>query len=176
MAPHCLPCIAYSTSCGEHAAPYLPPHGHGGCQLHRQSCGSSTSSGQPRRIAITWCAFFAFLRSGEFTCPTWAAYRPSMLSLRDVSIDSQSCPSVVHMTLRQSKTDIFGAGVTIHLGRTGDTLCPVSALLEYLARRPSTPGPLFLLQSGEPLQRASCRSCPPPPHLGRDRRCAVQWP
>ena len=109
-------------------------------------------------MVCLWAAcctgFFAFLRSGEFTYPSWAAYRSSMLFLRDVFIDSQSCPSVVHMTLRQNKTDIFGAGVTNHLGRTGDTLCPVSALLAYLARRPSTPGPLFL-QSGEPLSRES---------------------
>ena len=53
--------------------------------------------------------------------------------------------------LRQSKTDVFGVGVTIHLGRTGDTVCPVAALLAYLAIRPSTPGPLFLLKSESPL-------------------------
>ena len=76
-----------------------------------------------------------------------------MLSLSDVSIDSRENPSIVHLTLRQSKTDVFGVGVTIHLGRTGDVLCPVSALLAYLAVRPSTPGPLFLLSSGVPLSR-----------------------
>ena len=61
----------------------------------------------------------------------------------------------MYVSLRHSKTDIFGAGVTIHLGRTDDILCPMSALLAYmyLARRPSTLGPLFLLQSGKPLSR-----------------------
>ena len=49
--------------------------------------------------------------------------------------------------------DIFGVGVTIHLGRTGDILCPVSALLAYLALRLDTPGPLFLLQSDQLLSR-----------------------
>ena len=78
-------------------------------------------------------------------------YNQSMLSLRDVTIDSTSNLSVVHLTLRQSKTDVFGAGVTIHLGHTEDTLCPVSALLAYLAIRPPTPRPLFLLESGEPF-------------------------
>ncbi len=76
-----------------------------------------------------------------------------MLSLSDVSIDNPSCPTIVHLTLRQSKTYVFGAGVTIHLGRTHRVLCPVSALLAYLAVRPATPGPLFLLQSGIPLSR-----------------------
>ena len=109
-------------------------------------------------IVCMWAAccigFFGFLRSGEFTCKSWAAYDPGMLSLRDVAIDNRLKPSVLHLTLRQSKTDVFGAGVTLHLGRTGDTiLCPVSALLAYLAIRPPTPGPLFLLNSGDPLSR-----------------------
>ena len=60
---------------------------------------------------------------------------------------------MVHLKLRQSKTDVFGASVTIHLGRTGGTVCPVAALLAYLAIRPLTPGPLFLLESGSPLSR-----------------------
>lgn len=100
-------------------------------------------------------AFFGFLRSGEFTCNSWATYRAEQgLSLQDVAIDSRSAPSVVHLTLRHSKTDVFGVGVTIHLGRTGDILCPVSSLLAYLAIRPATPGPLFLLESGNPLSRS----------------------
>ena len=55
-----------------------------------------------------------------------------MLSLGDVVIDSRSTPSVVQLALRQSKPNVFGAGITISLGRTGDILCPVSALLAYL--------------------------------------------
>ena len=64
-----------------------------------------------------------------------------MLSLQDVSTDTRDNLSVVHTTICQSKTDIFRVGVTLHLGRTGDTLCPISALLAYLAIRLSTPGP-----------------------------------
>ena len=98
--------------------------------------------------------FFSFLRSGEFTCKSWAAYDPGVLSLCDVAVDSRLKPSVLHLTLQQSKTDVFGAGVTLHLGLTGDNiLCPVSALLAYLAVRPPTPGPLFLLNSGNPVSR-----------------------
>ena len=97
--------------------------------------------------------FFAFLRSGEFTCSSWSSYDSSTLSLGDVSIDSHSKPMMVHLTLRRSKTDVFGAGVTIHLGKTRSILCPVSSLLAYLAIRPVTPGPLFLLRSGAPLLR-----------------------
>ena len=98
-------------------------------------------------------AFFAFLRSGEFTCSSPGNHNHAVLSLQDIAVDSQENPTIVHVTLLQSKTDIFSAGVTIHLGRTGDTLCPVSALLAYLACRTPTPGPLFLLNLGCPLSR-----------------------
>ena len=98
-------------------------------------------------------AFFGFLRCGEFTCSSWQCYTRSVLSLEDVAINSREDPTVVHLTLQQSKTDVFGAGATIHLGRTGNHLCPVSAILAYLARRPPTFGPLFLLHSGHPLSR-----------------------
>jgi integrase len=40
-----------------------------------------------------------------------------------------------------------------HVGATGDTLCPVTALLAYLAIRPSVPGPLFLFENGLTLSR-----------------------
>ncbi len=60
---------------------------------------------------------------------------------------------IITLTLRQSKTDVFGAGVQITLGATNDILCPVTAVLSYLAIRPSSPGPLFVLQSGAPLSR-----------------------
>ena len=39
------------------------------------------------------------------------------------------------------------------MGRTGDTLCLVAALLAYLAHHPSTEGPLILLQFGDSLSR-----------------------
>ena len=72
--------------------------------------------------AMLWAAcclgFFGFLRAGEFTCPSWQAYTSEMLSPRDVTVDSHDSPSIVSVLLRRSKTDLFGAGVTIHLGRT----------------------------------------------------------
>ena len=46
-----------------------------------------------------------------------------------------------------------GAGVTIHLGRTGDRICPVLAMLDYLVRRGMSPGPFFLFQDGSSLSR-----------------------
>ncbi len=78
---------------------------------------------------------------GKRTVPLYCQYR----------ILQWTAGRVVFISLRQSKTDVFWSGVTVHLGRTGDILCPVSALLSYLAVRPPTPGPLFLLRSGNPL-------------------------
>jgi hypothetical protein len=97
---------------------------------------------------MLWAAFcvgfFGFMRSGEFTCPSLEAFSLDMLSPGDVAVDSYQNPSYVTVTLRQSKNDPFAAGVTIHLGRTGTPLCPVTALLGYLAQRPPSRGPLFI--------------------------------
>ena len=107
--------------------------------------------------AMLWAAccvaFFGFMRAGEFTCPSWQAYTPDNLSPGDITVDSRHSPSVISIHLRHSKTDPFGSGVTIYLGRTGQTVCPVTALLGYLARRGEAPGPLFLFQDGTPLSK-----------------------
>ena len=53
----------------------------------------------------------------------------------DVAVDDHSNPSLVRIHLGKSKTDQLGIGVDIHLGRTDEDLCPVAALLAYLAVR-----------------------------------------
>ena len=113
----------------------------------------------PRSIDsyMLWAAcclgFFAFLRSGEFTCSSSSAYSSSMLSWGDIHVNSHSRPEYLVITLRHSKTDVFDSGVTLYVGATGDMLCPVAAVLAYLAMRPSSPGPLFIFEDGRPLSR-----------------------
>ena len=107
---------------------------------------------------MVWAAcltgFFGFLRTAEFTVPAANQYDSSVhLSLADVSIDNHTAPSVVKLTIKQSKTDTFRQGVDIFLGRTSSRICPVSALTTYLAERGSSPGPLFTLPHGSPLTR-----------------------
>ena len=109
-------------------------------------------------VVMLWGAcclgFFAFLRAGEFTVPSRAAYDPSVhLSVEDVAIDSRAAPSIIRLRLKQSKTDPFRRGVDIHLGKTDSDLCPVTAVLAYLAIRGSAPGPLFLFRDGATLSR-----------------------
>ena len=57
------------------------------------------------------------------------------------------------MRIKQSKTDPFRQGVTLFLGKTGLPICPVDAILPYLAVRDNRPGPLFILQDGRMLTR-----------------------
>ena len=44
-------------------------------------------------------------------------------------------------------------GVTVVIDKTGDDICPVSALLSYLALRGNKPGPLLQWEDGSPLSK-----------------------
>ena len=105
--------------------------------------------------AASCTAFFGFLRVGEMTVPSLEAFDEMRhLTLKDIALDSRSNPSAIWLTIKQSKTDPFRKGVRLCLGRTDSAVCPVKALLPYLAVRGSTPGPLFTLYDGKPLTRA----------------------
>ena len=118
---------------------------------------------------MLWAAcctgFFGFLRSGEFTCPCSSTSNEDVLSVEDVYVDSHSNPLVVTVHLRRSKTDTFGVGTMVYLGRVDGPICPVKALLGYLAMRGQIPGPLFLFHDGTPLTRS---------YLVEAVRCALQ--
>ena len=98
-------------------------------------------------------AFFGFMRPGELTCPSTHMLHEALTPL-DIAIDSREKPTVMTIFLRKSKTDQVGKGTYLYLGKTGHKLCPVSAILAYLAIRSPIPGPLFLLPDGTPLSRA----------------------
>ena len=49
--------------------------------------------------------------------------------------------------------DIFGVGATVFPGWVDSPVCPVRALLAYLALRGPAPGPLFVFEDGSPLSR-----------------------
>ena len=94
---------------------------------------------------------FSFCRSGEVTVESESKYDPNThLSFSDLTVDSAATPSVISLNIKCSKTNQGRVGC---LGRTGDDLCPVSALLEYLMRRGDRPGALFIWQDGTPLSR-----------------------
>ena len=112
-----------------------------------------------RDCVMLWAAaalcFFGFLRSGEITVPDDKSYDPGAhLSFHDVSVDSITKPELLKVRIKASKTDPFRLGVDIFVGRTHSAICPVTAVLAYLAVRGPKPGPLFQFTSGLPLTRA----------------------
>lgn len=86
------------------------------------------------------------MRSGEFTA--CRANQGDPISLSDVAVDSHGDPSVIRLRLRKAKTDPYGKGI---LGRTSATMCPVAAILQFLAIRPPGEGPLLVWQDSSPL-------------------------
>ena len=70
----------------------------------------------------------------EVTTPSDTQYDMDChLSIGEICIDSRDNPQLLKVTLKQSKTDPFCVGVDLYLRATGGTICPVKALLPYLA-------------------------------------------
>jgi len=102
--------------------------------------------------AVCCTAFFGFLRCSEFTVPTEQDYDPNVhLSFADVAVDCKKDPQIIQLYIKQSKTDPFRKGIKLALGKTDGTVCPVSAILAYLAIRGSQPGALFITENGSIL-------------------------
>ena len=99
--------------------------------------------------AVSCLCFFGFPRTGELTIPTEADYDPGVnLNFSDVAVDSKSNPSLLRVHKKASKTDPFRKGIHIFMGSTGNDLCPVNAMLAYLAHRGPQSWPLFLFENG----------------------------
>ena len=95
--------------------------------------------------------FFGFMRCREFLV-TKAGELPAVLA-GDVAVDSHSNPSMLCVFLRRAKCDPFGNGANIYIGVTGSALCPVAAILRYLAVRLPHPGLLMVRKDTSPLTR-----------------------
>ena len=94
------------------------------------------------------------LKHQTTSTPSNAKFDPGChLSPADISIDDLSHPSILRICIKQSKTDPFRKGVHIIVGATGDCLCPVAAVLQYIAIRGKEPGPLFRFSNGSALTR-----------------------
>lgn len=92
--------------------------------------------------------------SGEITISSQTTYDPTVhLNFADVSVDDPDHPTIVQLPIKQSKTDPFQQGVKIYLGTTGNTLCPVTVLLNYLSVRSRQPGLLFHFSDHLPLTK-----------------------
>jgi len=104
-------------------------------------------------------AFFGFFRVGEMTVTSQESFDQVVhLTVEDVTLDSRANPSIIWLNVKQSKTDPFHKGVKLCLGCTDSAVCPVKALLPYLAVHGSSPGRLFTLSDDTPLTRAGFKS------------------
>ena len=115
------------------------------------------------RDVMIWAAcclaYFGLLRVSEFTTSSPDHFDPlTDLLLSDVALDNRASPTLVQITLKQSKGDQFRKGTQICLGKMTHAICPVQALVQYLVRRDGTPGPLFVWPNNKALTRASFSS------------------
>ena len=117
---------------------------------------ATTPSYDQKMLWAAFClGFFGFLRAGEFTVPADNMFdQSSHLSYEDIAVDSHTSPTILQVRLKMSKTDPFRHGISIYIGKTGNNLCPVAALLSYLAIRGQHAGPLFCFQDGRCLTRS----------------------
>ena len=105
---------------------------------------------------LVWAAcclgFFAFMRSGELTVPTGSIFDCTIhLTPRDITVDDLQRPTMLKIHVKSSKTDPTRKGVDLFVDRTGNSLCPVVAMLRYLSMRGIDDGPLFREGNGNPL-------------------------
>ena len=101
--------------------------------------------------AVCTLAFFAFLRSSEYTSPSTKSFdKNSTLQVADVKV----CRSRLRLQVKTSKADQFREGVSMSIAQTGGSTCPVKALRKYLRNHPSYSGTLFQTASGRFLTRA----------------------
>jgi len=117
-----------------------------------------TSSGSPHKEllwAVACTAFFGFFRLGELL-PESASGVSSTAIVRwgDIAVDRRDTPTLVKIHLRCSKCDQFGKGVDIIIGRTGCSICPVTAIVNYLAIRGTRAGPLFQRPQAQSVTKA----------------------
>ena len=99
---------------------------------------------------------FCILEVREFTVPAGSNFdRTIHLTPRDIAVDSLQSPMMLKVCLKASNMDPTRSGVDLFIGCTWNSLCPVVAMLRYLAVRGVDDGPLFREQNGAPLSRQS---------------------
>ena len=105
--------------------------------------------------AVSSVCFFGFFHSGELTVPLENAFDPQVhLTFSDIEIDNPATPTIMKIHLKASKTDPCRKGVDVFVGRTCDRLCPISAMMAYLAVRGNAGGFLFKFKDGKLLTKS----------------------
>ena len=107
-----------------------------------------------------------FLRAGELTVPSQHECDPTYhLNFTAIVADHPSKPSVIHLKIKASKTDLFRIATIVVLEKTGKDLCLVEALLTYLKRRGQRAGWLFIHSNCDFLAKLVWDVLLFPPHM-----------
>ena len=119
--------------------------------LLRQIKQALDRSAHPAKLVI-WAvvsrAFFGYFRLGKLLLDSAQVFNESTcLSWGDVAVDNRSAPSMIQIYLKKSKCDQFGPRADVVVGITGDELCPVSAICQYLMLRGDKKGSFFWTQT-----------------------------
>ena len=103
--------------------------------------------------AAVLMAFFGLLRISEYTTESPHAHNPRFdLCINDISVNFAR--RILLVSIKASKTDPFREGMLVRLPATGHQLCPVTAMVRFLAVRGQQHGPLFVFHNGKYLTRA----------------------
>ena len=106
-------------------------------------------------LAAVLLAFFGLMRVSEYASSTANQVDPDALSVQDVTISVRH--NMVRVVIKKSKTDPFRMGITLRICAISHPLCPVRAIIRFLRRRGTQPGPLFRYQNGTYLTRQKMR-------------------
>ena len=89
--------------------------------------------------------------------PSEASRRTSQLRRRDRGLHFN--PPAADSEDKSVKTDPVRQGVDLFIGKTGNKLCPVTAMLSYMANRGSGEGMLFYYEDRKLLTRDLFSKC-----------------
>lgn len=95
-------------------------------------------------------AFFGFLRVGELAISKGNS-PATIINVSDINFSLDK--SNMFLTIRQSKNDQYGKGVTICIEKSSSFHCPIRYMLAFLSMRPRINGPVFCHSDGSPLTR-----------------------
>ncbi len=138
---------------------------HGGSGPSRDPVGwhhleamKSAWDGQGDRGVMLWAAaclcFFGCLRAGEALAPENGEFDPTVhLGWEDVTLDLTESPEWIKIQIKESKTDRLRQGAVVTVYRTRKEVCPVIALLRFMALRKAGEGQFFRLNGGKGLDR-----------------------
>ncbi len=97
---------------------------------------------------------FLVFYAAEFTTPASSLKAQVHLALEDITVDA--APSARHVYLKLKFQ--LGKGCTVILAKSDTHVCPMDAVLNFLQKRGSSPGSLFIFENGLPLTKAKLNS------------------